>query len=84
MDISQAANRMQIVQAAGQLRPGTAWNYDVVRGLVQADDACPRVAVPSMDEINAVVIAYVPPQTQAEQIAVLQAQVAALLAAQGR
>lgn len=42
---------MDILQAASQLRPGTAWNF---RGAVleQSVDSAPRVAPPSMAEIQ--------------------------------
>jgi hypothetical protein len=44
---------MTIVEAAALLRPGTAWNYDDIHGLVQAEDVTPRVSVPTMDELQA-------------------------------
>lgn len=44
---------MDILQAARQLRPGTAWN---LRGSVleQADDGTPRVTVPTLAELQPV------------------------------
>lgn len=44
---------MDFVQAAARLRPGTAWNYDEARGLVQAEDKAERVKPPTMEEIKA-------------------------------
>jgi hypothetical protein len=43
---------MNIIEAASQLRQGTAWN---LRGdiLEQADNGAPRVTPPTSDEINA-------------------------------
>lgn len=46
---------MDITQAAARLRPGTAWNYDSINGLRQAEDANPRVSVPSQAELDAVI-----------------------------
>lgn len=47
---------MDILEAVRKLRPGTAWN---LRGniLEQAEDGTPRVAHPTSDEIQAVILA---------------------------
>lgn len=45
---------MDILQAARQLRPGTAWNFS--NGVLgQAIDGTPRVQVPTMAELQAVI-----------------------------
>ena len=54
---------MDIMQAARKLRPGTAWVYkeildkktgNVSGQLTQAEDGTPRVTVPSLSELDAV------------------------------
>lgn len=45
---------MTIVQAASKLRPGTAWNWDG-ETLTQAVDGTPRVAVPTMEELQPII-----------------------------
>lgn len=47
---------MEIIEAAAMLRPGTAWNYDEERGLIQAEDGTSRVSVPTMNEIQAFIL----------------------------
>ena len=55
---------MDILQAARQLRPGTAWVCEYQDGeyvnLRQADDGTPRVDVPTQDELQGVIdkVAY--------------------------
>ena len=48
---------MTLFEAAAYLRPGTLWN---LRGTVleQAEDGTPRVSVPTIDELNAVIVAH--------------------------
>lgn len=50
---------MDILQAARQLRPGTAWNLRA-GVLEQVVDDAPRVEVPTLEELNAVMqpVAY--------------------------
>lgn len=50
---------MDILQAARQLRPGTSWNLRD-GALEQVNDDSPRVEVPTLDELNAVMqtVAY--------------------------
>lgn len=80
---------MDILQAARQIYPGTAWichtDNDGNRTLLQADDGTPRVVIPDLKKLDAIVSAYVPPPAQPslqDQVTALQAQVNALLAAQ--
>jgi hypothetical protein len=50
---------MHILQAAQQLRPGTAWVYSA-GVLTQAEDGTPRVVPPTQAELDAVInaVAY--------------------------
>ena len=45
---------MHITEAAAKLRPGTAWNHNG-KELIQADDGTPRVSVPSISELSALI-----------------------------
>jgi len=77
---------MDILQAARQLYPGTAWvchadeNGD--RILLQVEDGTPRVQVPNLSILDALVAAYIPPPTQEDRIKQLEDQISQLIAAQ--
>ncbi len=65
------------------LRPGAQWVFygEDLSTLEWLDQKQTR---PTDDEIRAAMAAYIPPPTLDEQLATLQAQVAALLAAQNK
>jgi hypothetical protein len=82
---------MDILQAARQLYPGTAWvcitDKEGKRTLTQAIDGTPRVPIPDLDKLDAIVAAYVLPVASPslqDQLTALQMQVKTLLAAQGK
>lgn len=70
-----------ITNALASIRPGAVWNLrgDTYASIEWLDEV---QQIPSEGEIVAAIAAYVPPPTMQEQIATLQAQVVALLAAQ--
>ena len=72
-----------IVNALIVLAPGAQWvvRGDTLDGIEWLDTVQTR---PADDEINAAIGAYIPPPSVQDQLAALQAQVAALLAAQGK
>lgn len=74
-------NNKDIAHALSTLRPGAEWNVrgDSLAGIEWLDSQQSR---PTDEEITAAIAAYTPPPTLQEQIATLQSQVAALLAAQ--
>lgn len=75
-------NSKEISNALAVLTPGATWNLrgDDLSGLEWLDINQVR---PTDEAIIATIAAYVPPPTMQEQIATLQAQVAALLAVSG-
>ena len=76
-------NNKDIANALVVLCPGAQWSLsgDDLSGLTWLDTIQTR---PTDEAIKAAIAAYVPPLSLQDQIAALQSQVAALLAAQGK
>jgi len=76
-------NNQDIAKALQTLRLGAQWvlHGDSLTGLEWLDTVQTR---PTDDEITAAIAAYVPPPSLQDQIAALQAQIAVLIAAQGK
>jgi hypothetical protein len=72
-----------IRNAIQSIRPGALWNLsgDELSGLIWLDKTQTR---PTDAEITAAILAYIPPPTQEDRIAQLEAKVAALVAKQGK
>lgn len=69
-----------ITRALSTLRPGAEWNLsgDALSGIIWLDTVQTR---PTDDDILKAITVYVPPLSLRDQVAILQAQVASLLAA---
>ena len=76
-------NNRDIINALVTLRPGAQWNLrgNTLAGIEWLDTVQTR---PTDAEITAAIAAYAPPPSLQDQIAALQAQIAALIAAQGK
>lgn len=76
--------KLLVSEAIAQLAPNVQFslsNEDF--STIQWIDTPPN-PIPTLDQVNAVIAAYVPPPSIQDQLAALQTQVAQLLATQGK